>query len=409
MTARSANIRGFTLLEVMLALALSSIVALSAYGLFEVIRRSERRQFVRMGETDEIARTYKAMERAFRSLVMSDRPMPGDEKLMQERLREFERRVDNGDPDPPLERDEPEPRLILRSDPSSPMLEVETDTGRLRMKAQVFEIVVRTPPVLGARPDTRLFDRALEAGRDGRDMLGEDRRRDRDRDGERNREDDAAAGEEADSEESEEIPVLAPGVRGVFELVPDGLDPLGALGPNAGLEGWTPRQASSPGWTLWWRELPPPPPQEETDEESEDESVPRRSLEEVEAEQTIKLAAARRVPLMTGLRWIRWEVYRGKRFDTRTRATWISELPGFVKVAFETVEGRKENWMFEVSWTSGPEPGTEVTASALPGRPPPLTDPAAGTRGGTGADRRDRPAAIRGRGLPSTSGGEGGK
>lgn len=407
MSPRPAKRRAFTLLEVMLALALSSIVALSAYGLFEVIRRSERRQFVRMGETDEIARTYKAMERAFRSLVMSDRPMPGDEKVMQERLREFERRVDNGDPDPPLEDDEPEPRLILRSDPSSPLLEVETDSGRTRMKAQVFEIVVRTPPVLGARPDTRLFDRALEAGRDGRDVLRERDRRDRERDRETDREEGAAADGAAESDESEEIPVLAPGVRGVFELIPDGVDPLGALGPNTGLEGWSPRQAAAPGWTLWWRELPPPPPEEDADAEDEDESAPRRSLEEVQAEQMVRLAAARRVPLMTGLRWIRWEVYRGKRFDTRTRATWISELPGFVKVAFETVEGRRENWMFEVSWTSGPEPGTEVTASALPGRPPPLTDPTTGTRGGTGADRRDRPASIRGRNVPTT--GEGGK
>jgi prepilin-type N-terminal cleavage/methylation domain-containing protein len=395
---RPAVRSAFTLLEVMLALALSSIVALSAYGLFEVIRRSERRQFIRMGETDEIARTYKAMERTFKSLVMSDAPIPGDEKAMQERMREFERRVDNGDPDPELERDEPEPRLILRSDPMSPMLEAITESGPTRMKAQILEVALRSPPVLGGRPDTRLFDRALEAT-SGERALRDLERRQRDSD---RRERSEADDDESAETEDEEPPQLAPGVRGVFELVPDGVDPLGALGPNAGLEGWKPRQASAPGWTLWWRELPPPPPEEE--DEDADPDAPRRSIEAAESDQLIRLAAARRVPLMTGLRWLRWEVYRGKRFDSRTRATWITELPGFVKVTFETVEGRRENWMFEVTWTTGPEPGTEIASSGLPGRTPPISDPRSNTRGGTGTDRRDRPAAVRGRNNnPNTS------
>jgi prepilin-type N-terminal cleavage/methylation domain-containing protein len=375
-TARRATRRAFTLLELMLALALASIVAMSAFGLFEVMRRSERRQVVRMGEADEIARTYKAMERAFRTMVMSDSPMPGDEKVIQERLRSFERAVDNDDPDPPLESDEPEPRLILRPDPTSPLLEVEVEGRRSRMKAQVMELALRSPPVLGARPDSRIFERGLLAGTRGRAA-------------EARRVSDRAEGEEEPLDEEE--PLIAPGVRGVFELVPDGVDPLGSLGPNTGLEGWKPRESSGQGWTLWWRELPPPPPEETrpgTDGDRED--APRRSREEIESEQLLALASARRVPLMTGLRWIRWEVYRGKRFDTRCRATWVEELPGFVKVAFETVEGRKENWMFEVGWTMGPEPGTEISRGS--GRTPPGIDP----RGGVPV-RSDRPAAIRGR------------
>jgi len=114
----------------------------------------------------------------------------------------------------------------------------------------------------------------------------------------------------------------------------------------------------------------------------------RRSRDEMEAEQLALLSAARRVPLITGLRWARWEVYRGERFDTRTRATWEHELPGFVKVAFETVEGRKENWMFEVGWTKGAEPGTPMDAATLPNRPPAAL---------VGPAMRDRPGADRGR------------
>ncbi len=405
MTPRRARCRGFTLLEVMLALALASVVALSAYGLFEVIRRSERRQYVRMGETDEIARAYKTMERVFRTLVMSDRAKPGDEKALQERLRSFERAVDNDDPDPPLERDEPEPRLVLRPDPASPLLAVDVDGQATRMKAQVFEVTLRAPPVLGARPDSRLFERGYLAGRrtSERRSATPASRRSRSSNSSATTVADTAPGEE---DEDLESVLIAPGVRGVFELIPDGIDPMGALGPSEGLEGWTPRLTSGEGYTLWWRELPPPPEPEQGDSAAADGGAsqpPSRSREERDAEQLALLAAARRVPLITGLRWLRWEVFRGKRFDTRTRATWFEELPGYVKVSFQTVEGRRENWMFEVGWTNGPEPGTKVDRAAATSRLPPglenRTGTPAPTRTGTPTrpDRGDRTGTSRDR------------
>jgi prepilin-type N-terminal cleavage/methylation domain-containing protein len=393
--------RGFTLLEVMLALALASIVAISAYGLFEVMRRSEQRQFVRMGESDEVARTYRAMERAFRTIVMSDAAVPGDETEIQERMRAFERAVENDEPDPPLDDDEPEPRLILRPDPASPYLDVDVDGSRLRMKAQVFELAVRIPPISGAQPDSRIFEAAVLAASGDRGGGIQSRR-------ERERLEDPSEGTATEEEEEAERdpPQIAPGVRGVFELIADGVDPFGALGPNAGLEGWKPRETAEQGWTLWWRELPPPPPHDEDEgaeildengqpvPQTDPNAPPRRSREELEAEQLLQLAAARRVPLLTGLRWLKWEVYRGKRFDIRTRATWQSELPAYVKVAFETVEGRRENWMFEVGWTKGPEPGSEMNRNSLPNRPPALEVGGPGN----GGDRsgRERPRNQRG-------------
>ena len=272
----------------------------------------------------------------------------------------------------------------------------------MRMRAQVMEVVVRTPPVLGARPEERVFEVATRGDRRERGAGREEGRGARR--GDENRDGRAEANAPGDAEEEQDPPPIAPGVRGVFELLPDGMDPLGALGPATGLEGWKPRESTEPGLTLWWRELPPPapPPEEEAEgaatvdangqpvERRDGDAAPRRSREEIEGEQLALLSATRRVPLITGLRWARWEVYRGERFDTRTRATWEHELPGFVKIAFETVEGRKENWMFEVGWTKGAEPGTPLDAASLPNRPPAALDPAL----------RDRPAANRGRNTP---------
>jgi hypothetical protein len=384
----------------MLALALASIVAFSAYGLFEVLRLSERRQSVRLGEADEIARTFRAFERALTTIVMTDAADPGDEKVIDERLRAFERAVDNGDPDPPLEADEPEPRFILRPDPSSPYLDVVIDGNRTRMKAQVLELAVRAPPVLGARPDSRIYEAALLA-REGQRDRGVQSRRERDRRENPDSEPLAGASEE---ESEEEAPLIAPGVRGVFEHIPDGIDPLGAIGPNTGLDGWKPRESSGLGYTLWWREFPPPPPDDDEGADEVDENgqpisrtdrdaASRRSREEVESDQLLQLAAARRVPLISGLRWIRWEVYRGKRFDTRTRATWTAELPAFVKVAFETLEGRTENWMFELAWSKGPEPGSEIDSTSQGGRTP------SGIGNGGARTGPSRPANTRGRGV----------
>ncbi len=393
MTAARASTRAFTLLEVMLALALASMVALSAYGLFDVLRRSEQRQHVRMSEAEEVARTYRAMERAFRTLVMSNTGAP-EERELQERMREFERAVDNDDPDPPIGDDDPQPRLILRPDPTSPFIKADVEGRRTRMKAQVLELALRAPPVLGARPEARIFETDFSA--DGR-RGGRDARRGLEHHDPRD--DDESVVEAADTEDEDEtvreLPVIAPGVRGVFELIPDGIDPLGAIAHNEGLDGWRPRPTADRGYTLWWRELPPPPPEDDEEPEGErddeDEDRPARSLEVTEADQLLLLASTRRVPLMTGLKWLRWEVYRGKRFDSRTRATWRSELPAYIKVAFETVEGRRENWMFEVGWTNGPEPGSVVTAQNSGAGGPP--------------SRGNRPVSVRGRNNQNNNGG----
>lgn len=402
--------RAFTLLEVMLAAVLGTLVVLSALGLFDIMRRADIRQAERAALLEEVELTHRAIGNALTSLVMTDLAMPGNEKDMDDRLRRFERAVDNNEPDP-LDDNEPAPRLVLRTDPEGVWMEYEVDGRAGRMRAQTLELTARRPPVLGGRPQDALFDAAAEAR--WRAMTPEDRRRateradrpasrstrDRDRAAERDRSrrdsersDARADRREDEDEEDEETPPLAPGVRGVFELLPDALQPEGGATFERTRK---PRADVGGGLTLWWRELPPVLDPEATEEEIRRHQ--RRLLD----------FNGRRIPLISGLSWLRWEVYRGDRFDTRTRATWQRELPAYVKVSFETVGGRRENWMFEVAWMNGPEPGTEVSPQRAAaaranrslesrinaGRPPSREDPRG--RGGTG-----------GNGTPT--GGEGG-
>lgn len=410
MTPRARTIpRAFTLLEVMLAAILGTLVVVSAIGLFDLMRRTDERQMERMALAQEIAFTHRTVERALTTIVMSNAPLPGNEKEMDERLRRFERAVDNNEPEP-FDESEPIPRLILRPSEDGQLMEFELDNRTQRMRTQTFEVTCLVPPVRGARPEERMFDPEGDARR--RAMTPEQRRRaaaeedqrdrrrsrtgDEDRDQPRGDTDRAADAEDnRDEEEDEEDTVqLAPGVRGVFELIPDHLEPFGGATFQTARK---PRADVGQGLTLWWRELPPAIEPDATEDELARQQ--RRLLD----------WEGRRVPLISGLRWLRWEVYRGDRFDTRTLATWQRELPAYVKLNFETVGGRREGWMFEIGWRNGPEPGTEINSIRGAGRGTnrnALTPPVrANSRGRNDSGNPVRPTPV---GDGGTGGGAGG-
>ena len=88
---------------------------------------------------------------------------------------------------------------------------------------------------------------------------------------------------------------------------------------------------------------------------------------------------SRRIKLLGGLRSAGWRVLRGTREYRKMSAKWASELPAHVEFSFETLAGTREDWMFEVAWATGPEPGAPVasgnatTAPNLSGIPIPPT------------------------------------
>ncbi|MFN7022465.1 MAG: hypothetical protein ACK4WH_14210, partial [Phycisphaerales bacterium] len=213
-----------------------------------------------------------------------------------------------------------------------------------------------------------LIDRAVAGGPDrARSSLGP-------------RRDDLTASERL--EDVELSRPRAPGVRGVFEILPDGVEPGAGLAAPPSEFAAT---ADGPTYALWWRELPPRPAREdlasegvdvEDGQEGRSERDDRRRRADAEL---VALAAesefnGKRERLLSGCRSIHWSALRGKKPRDKITALYDKELPAYVELEFETASGRREKWMFEVAWITGPEPG-----SVLPERADALDTIAAAT------------------------------
>lgn len=122
----------------------------------------------------------------------------------------------------------------------------------------------------------------------------------------------------------------AAAVRGVFELRPDG--------PNVKPVPGTERT----GWTLWWKPLPPV-----TTESAEGDVAEPRAIDPSETPGA--------VPLATGLVKAEWKAFKQRQWAAGIAATNMVELPAYVTLAVETTAGLKADWMFELSWSNGPE------------------------------------------------------
>lgn len=242
------------------------------------------------------------------------------------------------------------------------------------------------------------------------------------------------------ADEEEERP-RAPGVRGVFELLPDGAgdDTSDGTGLRRRLT-----ESDVPTFSLWWRELPPLEIDADSDvsagadngEESDnsgaalsesrtrsrtgDRKADSRTASERAAasrggsgiggasvdRQVAQLAnsaegSGKRVRLLSGLTACHWTALRGRKERDKITAKFDRHLPAFVELEIVTVEGRRENWVFDVAWTVGPEPG-----SILPESLDPLNGGPPGGDGGDGGG-----VDLDGDGVPDgpgTGGGAGG-
>src|SRR5262249_47032859 len=63
--------RAFTMLETLLAAALSALVVLMVIGMFSFMDRSEARQVAKLEQIDAVARIHKGMQNTFSMLVVS--------------------------------------------------------------------------------------------------------------------------------------------------------------------------------------------------------------------------------------------------------------------------------------------------------------------------------------------------
>jgi hypothetical protein len=307
----------------MLAAILGAMVLLACVGLFSAIDRQTIAGQDRFRETLELSTTHGVAERAIHLLVMSDSPPPvepterdGDRETAPEDPADpSEDPAAEPDPEPaaPLAPPEP-PRFTLAFDPALSGA-IELFDGRT-IPPQRLEVALRAAPIFVPRESpatTPDEDPAEEARR-----LRRERR----------------AREDAEVPEPQLVEITtAPGIRGVFELVE-----LPARDDDGSI------------WELWWRQVG-------NGGAAAAEPVQTDGAEIIWPEGMAPGA----VRLATDLSRVHWQVFRGGEWLDEWTATWPDDLPAYVQLEVATIHGTTHQWLLEVGWTTGKDPGTQTT------------------------------------------------
>jgi Tfp pilus assembly protein PilE len=377
--------RAFTLLEVMLAVLIGSMVVIAVSGLFSAMDRSQRRQDARMNESQDFATAQRTISRALRTLVMSNAAQPNEAELMEKIERASKSAADTQE------------ALQVDDDAQTARLSLQHDIRQGRavgnLRPQVLQVSLQAPPIAlphdarRADRDARGSLRPVRTADERQSMRERLRAREERRLGGANpganltpAEKDAAGTAAPGGPLPDELGeyTRSPGVRAVFELRPDEPD-IARLRAARG--------QAEPGWSLWYRELPPRDDGDEFDTPRPGESELDRARRQRERSITdgrrgesrldrargrtgasdgtddylLEGAPEREVRLMSGLRTAKWTVFRREERGQKIAAVWASELPAYIEFEVEALSGRREKWMFEVGWRDGPEPGARIT------------------------------------------------
>jgi type II secretory pathway pseudopilin PulG len=289
--------RGFTLLEVIAAGVLGSLLVLVVFGLMGALARGDRASQERRTHVDTMLRVQTVMERVFQGLVMGDQTdalravqagvMPATDNTPQQADVAPDAIRTEAAEEPP-----PRPRFMLEVDPrvrSGGAWRVGSSSSSSSGGAvQRLEVVLNKPPI-------------------PRDWAA------------------TVAGEVMPEATTAETAGLT---RGVFELRPD----------DASLP-----TAEDGGWTLWWRTLPLKPTTADGDELGAEPSV-----------------AGGAVPLASGLAGVQWLAFKGGTRVSALSAVQMLDLPGYVEMQIRTLGpdgqgGVSSTWMFEIGWSVVPE------------------------------------------------------
>ncbi|MCC6677955.1 MAG: hypothetical protein IT436_12495 [Phycisphaerales bacterium] len=417
MTRRvSRRARAFTMLEIMLASVIGALVILASIALFNSMDRMDRALARRADDTTELARLHLVMSRTFSTLIMTDQPVPRNPIAAEAAgAGATTPAPSSGSPSPSgsgstsgrtttagattgsttssstttgstttgqsststrgssttapssttsaadalgnsaSQTKTPLPRFLLAA--SSTALAPSSGTS----PAQRLEVVITKPPITDPRapglsnlitqtitvegpplpaskttsdPASTAFKSASPTATDsGAPSTSTDPA-------------DQSATQRAESRTIQTTGEAA-GVRGFFELIPESALP-GYTPPR---NPQTPADAKQP-LALIWRQLPIA---------SEAATTPAPILPE-------PIVVAR------GLEAVRWKAFHERERKDLFAATWANDLPAYVEMEVRTTSGQYANWMFEVDWSVGPEPG-EPPAVATRG-------PGAGARGG---------------------------
>jgi hypothetical protein len=386
------------MLEVMLAGSLGLIVIFIAMGFFTTIDRAKRFQAQRLEVNTERTTAHRVIQQALRSLLMEDGAGRDDDvkKRIEDDIQHALDHADEPDDDASIV------RFSLEPDPAA--------YGPDGRPVQTLELTVTTPPIHAV---TLRTDAEQAEAQDLREMMNQRLRKldlwdssrssaaaldakagnsksassrsasnskdsataikDAERDANRtaSRADRLRAasvgltGSEASSDaldaaaQREIDAPRAPGLRGMFEIRPD---------PDARPS--TDGSSNGPALSLWWRQIPP---------EADLVSSQQDGLGGIDDPQLLQLARrslddAPQIKILSNLKSARWRVYRRRQFVEKMTAKSAKELPAYVEFKFETLDGRHDNWLFEVAWSYGAEPGTIIATNDPLGAPLDSTD-----------------------------------
>jgi hypothetical protein len=347
-TARAkvkAGVRGFTMLELVLAAALGGFVILATLAVFLQIDRTETLLAARTRDSNELANMRLVIQRATSNFVMSTDPLPAREQARQGEAGTNSRFDDSRQKQ--MLASELAPRLVLEEDPVVARVawrrEASADWWGDATRVQRLEVVLSDSPVpqeeldpfgrvgggLGERRKFYVRGDVTERRERAGERAGESKKKGDEKVKEvkpQGAPEDARGGTPT---EAEVAPVRA--IRGAFELRPQPLTPAQAAAFERGE--W-PEEARA--WQMWWVPLRP--------RESGLEPAERESPE-----------VATEFLVASNLRYVEWKMFDDGEHKSRMVATWEQQLPAYVEVSVQTVSGIDANWMFEVDWGRGPE------------------------------------------------------
>jgi hypothetical protein len=346
-----------TLIELVLAVAIASLVLLTALGVLTSIQRSRDMLARRADETASLHRTRLVLQRAFSTMLVSSITA---QTQTQNQAAAVARPVDqSGETTQDIEQvaiTDP-PRIILELDPALQGVLIRQrrpDGSILESAPQRLELVLIDSPV--ATPEIDPFAIAKAVRRDTRRMDPSERERMLNQSGSSQPPTlegvpviEGAADDSSESSEEEEESVRA--IRGVFELRPQQVVTQATLDRAAQTGEPLPEAftvSDQPLFELWWVPLAA----RRTVEEIREMSRLQRRIEAVSAGEPELIASD-------------ITFFRVRMFDDRNKhlewaATYQKDLPAYIEVDVETRSGIRGEWLFEVGWATGPETGKQA-------------------------------------------------
>ena len=311
-TSTHSNTRGFTLVELTLAIVIGGLVLLGVSGVFAAAQNMERIFGNQYTASTQLHITQITIRRSLLSLQMREDQRPNTNE---------ESGIDTSAVEDP-ERS----RIILEADPIYSSL-----TGP--WQPQRFEVVLSAPPIaLNMATKAAAWARINDRDEDSLDFSTED----------------ASGG------------VL----RSVFELRPDGfregiMRRVGIMDPDLRAdEQLLTSNLSSGGWTLWWR-----PILRTEGNYLRDGGLPLDDSIGTEEEIRFRLAGA--IPLVSGIQSCLWTIFKGDEKINEYTALSMSDLPAYAEFELLLEDGQYASWMFEVDWVLGDDPLDIVDEDAI--------------------------------------------